>query len=86
MNRNDRYRRRGEGFSCQRDRSAELAAAAAVNTDEANCLCDAQPISYAMAYVKSQPFGEVYNKAQALYNGTLFPELNKPYCMGGRKR
>ncbi len=52
---------------------------------KSNCICDSQPISLAMAYVKDQEFNEIYNASQALCNGTLFPELNKPYCLGGRR-
>lgn len=51
-----------------------------------NCLCDGQPIALAMAYVKPQPFGEVYSACDGWKNGTLFPDLNKPYCIGGKRR
>lgn len=33
----------------------------------------------AMAYVPFQFMGETYNGEEALMNGTLFPELNKPF-------
>ena len=51
-----------------------------------NCLCDAQPISLAMAYVKDQPFGPVSEAAEAWKNGTLFPALRMPYGTGGKRR
>lgn len=51
-----------------------------------NCLCDGQPISLAMAYVKPQPFGEVFGACEGWHNGTLFPALVMPYCMGGKRR
>lgn len=34
----------------------------------------------AMAYVPMQKFGEIYNESDALMRGTLFPELDKPFC------
>ncbi len=34
----------------------------------------------AMAYVPWQRFGQTYNLDQALCAGTIFPELNKPFC------
>lgn len=34
----------------------------------------------AMAYVKWQKWGPVYDACDALSNGTLFPVLNKPFC------
>ena len=37
----------------------------------------------AMAYVKSQPFVNLYNPCDAWKNGTLFADLNLPYT-GGR--
>ena len=33
----------------------------------------------AMAYVPMQQFDETYEPEQALDNGTLFPDLNKPF-------
>ena len=51
-----------------------------------NCLCTDQPISLAMAYVKDQPFTELYSPSDALKAGTLFHALNKPYCFGGRRK
>jgi len=50
-----------------------------------NCLCDKQPISLAMSYVKVQPFGSLYELCDGWKNGTLFPCLYMPYCIGGRK-
>ena len=37
----------------------------------------------AMAYVPRQTFGRTYDLDQALSVGTIFPELNKPFCGGG---
>ena len=37
----------------------------------------------AMAYVPMQRFEQVYDLAAALKNGTLFPELCKPFCGKG---
>ena len=34
----------------------------------------------AMAYVPRQRWNTVYSLEQALAEGTLFPELNKPFC------
>ncbi len=37
----------------------------------------------AMAYVPMQIFGKLYEPCTALEEGTLFPELNKPF-LGGK--
>lgn len=37
----------------------------------------------AMASVPCQNFSEPYDLAKALKEGTIFPELNKPFYMGG---
>lgn len=55
------------------------------NFENENCLCEEQPISLAMAYVKRQKFGKVYGAEDALSHGTLFPDLYMPY-EGGRRR
>ena len=34
----------------------------------------------AMAYVPWQRFGQTYDLAKALCVGTIFPELDKPFC------
>lgn len=39
--------------------------------------CNSWPIS--MAYVPWQHMNQVYEPAQALRSGTLFPELEKPF-------
>lgn len=36
----------------------------------------------AMAYVPFQQYGAVYEPEEALLYGTLFPDLNKPFCGG----
>jgi hypothetical protein len=54
---------------------------------EANC-DNTQMNAIAMAYVPWQRMKEVYEPAQALRAGTLFPELDKPfygYRKGARK-
>ncbi len=41
----------------------------------------------AMAYVPEQRFREVFDTQKALQQGTIFPELCKPFCgNGGIKR
>ena len=50
-----------------------------------NCLCATQKISYAMSYVKEQQMAELYPLREAWRNGTVFPELDLPYCAGGRR-
>ena len=37
-----------------------------------------------MVFINVQPFGRVYDTEEAFENGTLFPDLNKPF-MGGEK-
>lgn len=39
----------------------------------------------AMAFVNVQPFGRVYDPAEAFVRGTLYPDLDKPFLMGGGK-
>lgn len=34
----------------------------------------------AMAYVPWQRFGQTYDPSKALCTGTIFPELDKPFC------
>jgi hypothetical protein len=34
----------------------------------------------AMAYVPWQRFGQTYDLSKALCVGTIFPELDKPFC------
>lgn len=50
-------------------------------------LTDSFPV--AMAYVRWQRLDEMYEPCTALERGTLFPELDKPFCgrtvTGGRK-
>lgn len=38
----------------------------------------------AMAYIPWQQLNEVYEPMTALKNGTIFPELNKPFMAGGK--
>lgn len=53
---------------------------------EEYCICTNQSVSLAMAYVKDQPFEYLYELCDALYKGTLFKELYKPYGMGGCRK
>lgn len=39
-----------------------------------------QEMALAMAYVKIQTFGELYDPCTALIAGTVFPCLDKPFC------
>ena len=43
-------------------------------------------IALAMAYVKIQCWGQTYEPATALKRGTIFPELDLPFCCGGVNR
>lgn len=48
----------------------------------------AEPIENAvltMAYVPMQKFGALYNNEDALCAGTLFADLDKPFCGKGVK-
>lgn len=36
-----------------------------------------------MAFVNIQPFGEIYDADKALCQGTLYPDLDKPFLKGG---
>ena len=40
----------------------------------------------AMAYVPMQKYNSAYEQSEALMNGTLFPELNKPFEGAKQKR
>ena len=33
-----------------------------------------------MTYTPMQRFGEIYNEDEALMRGTLFPDIDKPFC------
>ena len=37
----------------------------------------------AMAYIKMQCWGQTYEPSTALRRGTVFPELDLPFCGGG---
>ena len=39
-----------------------------------------------MAFVNVQPLDYVYDEAQAFSNGTLFPNINKPFYYGGNNK
>ncbi len=40
-----------------------------------------RPVSLAVAYIPMQTICSLYSPCEALINGTVFPELNKPYKM-----
>lgn len=42
--------------------------------------CGMKDHALAMAYVKIQTLGELYDPCTALIAGTLFPALDKPFC------
>ena len=50
---------------------------------DGQCTC-LENLPLAMAYVPMQVWVNTYEPAEALMNGTLFPELNLPF-MGGKK-
>ena len=37
-----------------------------------------------MAFVNMQPMGDVYSPESALRAGTLFPDIDKPFRIGGK--
>ena len=84
MDRNTRYSRRGGCPASAYYHHTDVTAKP--KPQDENCLCDGQPIALAMAYVKPQVFSEVYSACDGLKNGTLFPDLYKPYCIGGRRK
>ena len=46
------------------------------------CACKNIPV---MVFIEMQPFGKMYNEAEGLCRGTLFPALDKPFTgRGGR--
>ena len=46
------------------------------------CGCDTVPV---MVFIEMQPFGRMYNEAEGLCRGTLFPALDKPFTGRGGK-
>ena len=46
-----------------------------------NCNCEKG--NAVMAFIEVQMIDDIYTASDALRNGTLFPELNKPFLMGG---
>lgn len=59
------------------------------NDYKCGCGCEHESENFvlAMAYVKMQKFDKTFSPENALNKGTLFPELDKPFCgrtvMGG---
>ena len=83
MDRN-RYQRRAAGYMRNNNR---IGSTCPINKNENdNCLCTNQPIALAMSYVKKQSLGNIYPLFEGWRNGTIFPELNLPYCAGGHRR
>ena len=39
-----------------------------------------------MAFVNLQPFSDVYTPESALMAGTLFPDIDKPFRIGGKAK
>ena len=63
---------------------SECIPAAALNTR----MFGATPLDQlplAMAYVPMQKFGETYDGLRALERGTIFPDLDLPFCGRGVK-
>ena len=79
MERN-RYPRRGQ--SCQMPRQERQVPDAPSD----NCLCVSQPISLGISYTKKQVIGQLYSPCEGWRIGTIFPDLDKPYCAGGNRR
>ena len=56
-------------------------------TDSCGCKMQCKPMCEnnlpVMAFVEMQPFGRMYNEAEALCRGTLFPALDKPFTGRG---
>ena len=46
-----------------------------------NCNCEKG--DSVMVFIQVQEIGDIYTAQDAFKNGTLFPELNKPFLMGG---
>lgn len=42
--------------------------------------CEAEKFPLAMAYVRIQKLDRMYPPEMALEKGTLFPDLDKPFC------
>lgn len=81
MNRNymNRGTRGGYGRGYERGHNDSISAAA--NPDE----WVKQGEVLAMAYVPRQLFTNLYQPAEALRAGTLFADLDLPYCTGGTR-
>ena len=45
--------------------------------------CNCEKGNSAMVFIQVQELNNVYSLGDAYKNGTLFPELNKPFYMGG---
>lgn len=58
-----------------------------VENSEMSCGCGcgehSSGMTIAIATVPCQKWSEPYDLAKALKEGTIFPELNKPFYMGG---
>lgn len=47
------------------------------------CREQKQEMSLAMAYVKIQQWGDTYDLCKGYKRGTIFPDLDKPFCGRG---
>ena len=45
--------------------------------------CNCEKGDSVMVFIDVQEIGDIYTANEALKQGTLFPELNKPFLMGG---
>ena len=67
--------------SCLENSVLGGASASKPSASEDNCL---RGSSLAMVYSPCQDFVNLYEPMAALSRGTLFAELDKPFCAGGR--
>lgn len=64
-------------------RSSIGSPATAVPAAAVECTPDGQPMALAMAYVPIQMLNTIYEPQEGFCQGTIFPELNKPWMVGG---
>jgi hypothetical protein len=57
----------------------ERALATEAKEEESTC-----PMALAMAYVRPQPFENIYSAEDGFHRGTIFADLDKPYEGGCR--
>jgi hypothetical protein len=80
--RQQRYMNRRNGCGCSNNSSTNSMVSRQVNRPEGSYCSvnyiDNMPV--AMAYVPWQHFTEVYETCKAFQIGTIFPELDLPFC------